>query len=72
MSAPSTAPPRGIVAALRRERVLPVATGPIAQSDPAVPDRDAAIRAPELIAADVVPAPGRQPATEPEPGHAGV
>ncbi|MEU1299686.1 hypothetical protein [Streptomyces shenzhenensis] len=52
--------PEEIVAALRRERVLPVATDPITQFDPAVPDRDAAIRALELIATDVAPAPGRQ------------
>ncbi|MFE7975534.1 hypothetical protein [Streptomyces shenzhenensis] len=62
--------PEGIAAALRRDRVLPVATGPITQFDPALPDHDAVIRAPQLSAADAAPAPGRQPATEPE--HAGV
>ncbi|MGW3954165.1 LLM class flavin-dependent oxidoreductase [Streptomyces sp. NPDC004752] len=62
--------PEEIVTALRRERVLPVATDLITQFNPAVPDHDAAIRALELIATDVAPALGWRPVTEPE--HTGV
>jgi alkanesulfonate monooxygenase SsuD/methylene tetrahydromethanopterin reductase-like flavin-dependent oxidoreductase (luciferase family) len=50
--------PDEIVAALREELVLPVATDLITQFNPAVPDQDAAIRALELIATEVAPALG--------------
>jgi alkanesulfonate monooxygenase SsuD/methylene tetrahydromethanopterin reductase-like flavin-dependent oxidoreductase (luciferase family) len=56
--------PEEVVAALQREQVLPVATDLITQFNPAVPDHDAAIRALELIATEVAPALGWQPATE--------
>ncbi|MFD9004569.1 LLM class flavin-dependent oxidoreductase [Streptomyces sp. NPDC059582] len=59
--------PDDVVAALGREKVLPVATDLITQFNPAVPDHDAAIRALELIATEVAPALGWQPATEPGP-----
>lgn len=54
--------PDEIVAALRQERVLPVATDLIAQFNPAVPDHDATVRALELIATEVAPAVGWTPA----------
>jgi alkanesulfonate monooxygenase SsuD/methylene tetrahydromethanopterin reductase-like flavin-dependent oxidoreductase (luciferase family) len=54
--------PDEIVAALREEKVLPVATDLITQFNPAVPDHDAAIRALELIATEVAPALGWKPA----------
>ncbi|MEU0969370.1 LLM class flavin-dependent oxidoreductase [Streptomyces sp. NPDC005917] len=57
--------PDDIVAALGQEKVLPVATDLITQFNPAVPDHDAAIRALELIAAEVAPALGWKPATKP-------
>jgi alkanesulfonate monooxygenase SsuD/methylene tetrahydromethanopterin reductase-like flavin-dependent oxidoreductase (luciferase family) len=53
--------PDEIVRGLQAERVLPVATDLIAQFNPGVPDRDAAIRALELIATEVAPALGWQP-----------
>jgi alkanesulfonate monooxygenase SsuD/methylene tetrahydromethanopterin reductase-like flavin-dependent oxidoreductase (luciferase family) len=56
--------PDEIVAALRQERVLPVATDLITQFNPAVPDQDAAIRALELIATEIAPALGWQPAPQ--------
>jgi alkanesulfonate monooxygenase SsuD/methylene tetrahydromethanopterin reductase-like flavin-dependent oxidoreductase (luciferase family) len=56
--------PEEIVEALGRERVLPVATDLITQFNPAVPDRDAAIRALELIATQIAPALGWRPALE--------
>jgi alkanesulfonate monooxygenase SsuD/methylene tetrahydromethanopterin reductase-like flavin-dependent oxidoreductase (luciferase family) len=56
--------PDEIVAELRRERVLPVATDLITQFNPAVPDQDAAIRALELIATEVAPALGWKPALQ--------
>lgn len=59
--------PEEIVAALRQERVLPLATDLITQFNPAVPDHDAAIRALELIATEVAPALGWKPATAAEP-----
>ncbi|WP_236794481.1 LLM class flavin-dependent oxidoreductase [Amycolatopsis sp. GM8] len=63
--------PDEIIAELRRERVLPVATDLITQFNPAVPDHDAAIRALELIATEIAPALGWRPATQsatrPEP-----
>jgi alkanesulfonate monooxygenase SsuD/methylene tetrahydromethanopterin reductase-like flavin-dependent oxidoreductase (luciferase family) len=55
--------PEEIVAALREERVLPVATDLITQFNPAVPDHDAAIRALELIATEIAPALGWTPAS---------
>jgi alkanesulfonate monooxygenase SsuD/methylene tetrahydromethanopterin reductase-like flavin-dependent oxidoreductase (luciferase family) len=54
--------PDEIIAALRQEKVLPVATDLITQFNPAVPDHDAAIRALELIATEVAPALGWKPA----------
>lgn len=67
-STPSTAShPEEIIAALRQEKVLPVATDLITQFNPAVPDHDAAIRALELIATEVAPALGWKPATQPAP-----
>lgn len=54
--------PEEVVAGLRAERVLPVATDLIAQFNPAVPDHDAAIRALELLANEVAPALGWKPA----------
>ena len=54
--------PDEIVAELQRERVLPVATDLITQFNPAVPDQDAAIRALELIATQIAPELGWQPA----------
>ncbi|MGY1602482.1 LLM class flavin-dependent oxidoreductase [Geodermatophilus sp. SYSU D00815] len=56
--------PDEIVAGLQRERVLPVATDLITQFNPAVPDHDAAIRALELIATEIAPALGWQPAPD--------
>ncbi|MEV7141334.1 LLM class flavin-dependent oxidoreductase [Streptomyces tauricus] len=61
-----------IVAELRQEKVLPLATDLITQFNPAVLDHDTAVRALELIAAEVAPALGWQPTTEPEPALAGV
>ncbi|MGW3156497.1 LLM class flavin-dependent oxidoreductase [Streptomyces sp. NPDC001089] len=58
--------PDEITAALREEKVLPVATDLITQFNPAVPDHDAAIRALELIATEVAPALGWKPATVPD------
>ena len=54
--------PDQIVAELRREKVLPVATDLITQFNPAIPDHDAAIRALELIATQIAPALGWTPA----------
>ncbi|MFE2543882.1 LLM class flavin-dependent oxidoreductase [Actinacidiphila glaucinigra] len=59
--------PEEIVAALRQERVLPVATDLITQFNPAVPDHDAALRALELIATEVAPELGWRRAAEPGP-----
>ncbi|MFD2416265.1 LLM class flavin-dependent oxidoreductase [Amycolatopsis pigmentata] len=59
--------PDEIVAGLRQERVLPVATDLITQFDPAAADSDAAIRALELIATEIAPALGRRPVPQPEP-----
>ncbi|WP_433730485.1 LLM class flavin-dependent oxidoreductase [Actinoplanes sp. CA-051413] len=53
--------PDEIIAGLQAERVLPVATDLIAQFNPGIPDRDAAIRALELIATEVAPALGWKP-----------
>jgi alkanesulfonate monooxygenase SsuD/methylene tetrahydromethanopterin reductase-like flavin-dependent oxidoreductase (luciferase family) len=64
--------PDEIVAALRQEKVLPVATDLITQFNPAVPDHDAAVRALELIATEVAPALGWKPAHRTEPASAGV
>ena len=54
--------PEEIVAELRHEKVLPLATDLITQFNPAVPDHGAAIRALELIATEVAPALGWKPA----------
>lgn len=64
--------PEEIVAALRQEKVLPVATDLIAQFNPAVVDHDAAVRALELIATEVAPALGWAPAHTADPAPAGV
>ncbi|MCK9899534.1 monooxygenase [Parafrankia colletiae] len=64
--------PEEVTEALRRERVLPVATDLIAQFNPAVVDQDAAIRALELLATEVAPALGWRPATAPDSDLAGV
>jgi alkanesulfonate monooxygenase SsuD/methylene tetrahydromethanopterin reductase-like flavin-dependent oxidoreductase (luciferase family) len=56
--------PDEIIAALQHEKVLPVATDLITQFNPAVPDHDAAIRALELIATEIAPALGWQPARD--------
>jgi len=64
--------PEEIVAALGQERVLPVATDLITQFNPAVPDHDAAVRALELIATEVAPALGWQPAPTAATVSAGV
>jgi alkanesulfonate monooxygenase SsuD/methylene tetrahydromethanopterin reductase-like flavin-dependent oxidoreductase (luciferase family) len=53
--------PDEIVAELRQERVLPVATDLITQFNPAVLDHDTAIRALELIATEIAPALGWTP-----------
>ncbi|HVW42469.1 MAG TPA: LLM class flavin-dependent oxidoreductase [Amycolatopsis sp.] len=58
--------PDEIIAELRRERVLPVATDLITQFNPAVPDHDAAVRALELIATEIAPALGWRPAVRPQ------
>jgi hypothetical protein len=50
--------PDEVVAALRRERVLPLATDLLCQFNPGVPGHDAALRALELIATEVAPALG--------------
>jgi alkanesulfonate monooxygenase SsuD/methylene tetrahydromethanopterin reductase-like flavin-dependent oxidoreductase (luciferase family) len=54
--------PDEVVAALRKEKVLPVATDLLCQFNPAVPDHDAALNALELIATEVAPALGWQKA----------
>jgi alkanesulfonate monooxygenase SsuD/methylene tetrahydromethanopterin reductase-like flavin-dependent oxidoreductase (luciferase family) len=59
--------PEQIVAALRQEKVLPVATDLIAQFNPAVPDHDAAVRALELIATEIAPALGWRPSETHKP-----
>ncbi|MEU3033816.1 LLM class flavin-dependent oxidoreductase [Streptomyces griseoaurantiacus] len=64
--------PEEIVAALRQERALPLATDLIAQFNPAVVDHDAAVRALELIATEVAPALGWTPARAAGPVPAGV
>ncbi|AEH10089.1 MULTISPECIES: LLM class flavin-dependent oxidoreductase [Protofrankia] len=64
--------PDELIEQLRRERVLPVATDLIAQFNPAVIEQDAAIRALELIATEVAPALGWQPASTAEPQLAGA
>ncbi|KOX27233.1 monooxygenase [Streptomyces sp. NRRL F-4707] len=66
--------PEEIVAAFRREKVLPLATDLITQFNPAVPDHDATVRALELIATEVAPALGWSPVSrdQPAPAPAGV
>jgi alkanesulfonate monooxygenase SsuD/methylene tetrahydromethanopterin reductase-like flavin-dependent oxidoreductase (luciferase family) len=54
--------PDDIVKQLQAEQALPVATDLICQFNPGIPDQDAAIRALELIATEVAPAIGWQPA----------
>jgi hypothetical protein len=44
-----------VVAALRRERVLPLATDLLAQFNPGQPTLDASIRALQLLAEDIAP-----------------
>ncbi|MFE4958186.1 hypothetical protein ACFRCW_30070 [Streptomyces sp. NPDC056653] len=56
-----------IVEALRQEKAMPVATDLITQSNPAIPDHHAAIRALELIATEVAPALGWKPTLKPGP-----
>jgi alkanesulfonate monooxygenase SsuD/methylene tetrahydromethanopterin reductase-like flavin-dependent oxidoreductase (luciferase family) len=56
--------PDEVIAALQKEKVLPLATDLITQFNPAVPDHDAAVRALELIATEVAPALGWQPSTD--------
>lgn len=58
--------PDEIVAELRQEKVLPVATDLITQFNPAVPDHDAALRALELIATEIAPALGWTRSPQPE------
>jgi alkanesulfonate monooxygenase SsuD/methylene tetrahydromethanopterin reductase-like flavin-dependent oxidoreductase (luciferase family) len=58
--------PDEIVAELRQEKVLPIATDLITQFNPAVPPHDAALRALELIATDIAPALGWIPAPHPQ------
>jgi alkanesulfonate monooxygenase SsuD/methylene tetrahydromethanopterin reductase-like flavin-dependent oxidoreductase (luciferase family) len=50
--------PDEIIEALRKERVLPVATDLITQFNPGIPDFDAAVKALELIATEIAPALG--------------
>ncbi len=64
--------PDEIIAQLRQEQVLPVATDLIAQFNPVVVERDVAIRALELIATEIAPALGWKPASPAEPALAGV
>ncbi|MGW6357832.1 LLM class flavin-dependent oxidoreductase [Streptomyces sp. NPDC055092] len=64
--------PEQVVAALRQEKVLPVATDLITQFNPAVLDHDAAVRALELIATEVAPAVGWTPAHAIDPAPAGA
>jgi alkanesulfonate monooxygenase SsuD/methylene tetrahydromethanopterin reductase-like flavin-dependent oxidoreductase (luciferase family) len=54
--------PDDIVKQLQAEQALPLATDLICQFNPGIPDQDAAIRALELIATEVAPAIGWQPA----------
>jgi alkanesulfonate monooxygenase SsuD/methylene tetrahydromethanopterin reductase-like flavin-dependent oxidoreductase (luciferase family) len=54
--------PEEIVAGLKKEKVLPVATDLITQFNPAIVKHDLAIRALELIATEIAPALGWQPA----------
>jgi len=64
--------PDEIIAALRNEKVLPVATDLITQFNPAIVDHDNAIRALELIATEIAPALGWKPARQTEPSLTGV
>ncbi|MET0384929.1 MAG: LLM class flavin-dependent oxidoreductase [Polyangiales bacterium] len=54
--------PEEIVAALQKEKVLPVATDLITQFNPAIVKHDVAIRALEVIATQIAPALGWRPA----------
>jgi alkanesulfonate monooxygenase SsuD/methylene tetrahydromethanopterin reductase-like flavin-dependent oxidoreductase (luciferase family) len=59
--------PDEVIAALKQEKVLPLATDLITQFNPGVPEQDAAIRALELIATEVAPALGWKPASDASP-----
>jgi alkanesulfonate monooxygenase SsuD/methylene tetrahydromethanopterin reductase-like flavin-dependent oxidoreductase (luciferase family) len=54
--------PDEIITQLKSEQTLPIATDLLCQFNPGIPDQDAAIRALELIATEVAPALGWQPA----------
>ncbi|ALJ18552.1 LLM class flavin-dependent oxidoreductase [Microbacterium sp. No. 7] len=56
--------PDEVIAQLRSERVLPLATDLLAQFNPGRPGLDASIRALELLATEVAPALGWRPAPE--------
>jgi hypothetical protein len=56
--------PDEIIAALKHEKVLPVATDLITQFNPAIVDHGNAVRALELIATEIAPALGWKPATQ--------
>ena len=64
--------PDEIIAALRNEKVLPVATDLITQFNPAIIDHDNAIRALELIATEIAPALGWKPARQAGPSLTGA
>lgn len=64
--------PDEVVAALQKEKVLPVATDLITQFNPAIVDHDNAIRALELIATEVAPALGWKPVRPTESPLSGV
>lgn len=54
--------PEEIVAALQKEKVMPVATDLITQFNPAIVEHDVAVRALEVIATEIAPALGWRPA----------
>jgi alkanesulfonate monooxygenase SsuD/methylene tetrahydromethanopterin reductase-like flavin-dependent oxidoreductase (luciferase family) len=54
--------PDEIITQFKSEQTLPIATDLLCQFNPGIPDQDAAIRALELIATEVAPAIGWQPA----------
>lgn len=56
--------PDEVIAQLRGEQVLPLATDLLAQFNPARPSLDASIRALELLATEIAPALGWKPARE--------
>jgi alkanesulfonate monooxygenase SsuD/methylene tetrahydromethanopterin reductase-like flavin-dependent oxidoreductase (luciferase family) len=59
--------PEEIVTALKKEKVLPVATDLITQFNPAIVKHDVAVRALELIATQIAPALGWRPTTKQPP-----